>query len=252
MSRLDIDRSFIEAARDGSVQAFARFAQEDLEVSRMFMSDMCYAVAVLAGRAIRLIRTASKLGYELERFVVPAICKKCVLEGLEGIVKRACGTCPPIEWVDDWPDIPDELIQAPYEQSPASSDAHLPDTREHGCSPKVSIIGTAPLCFEPFLNDRIAKLIKSLGYTLVYPRPESLFTDNVRYENELERFVELGVCKVIYLQSFGCLKGHVQARGSLHGLAEKYPELHITVLDYDAEASALNRENRIRLALGFN
>lgn len=252
MSRLDIDRSFVEAACEGSVAAFARFSQEDLEVSRMFTSDLCYAVAVLAGRAIRLIKTARRLGYPLKRFVVPSICKKCVLEGLEGIVKRACGACPPVEWVDDWPDIPSELIQAPSAHSAASPSLNATAAREDDALPMVGIIGTSPMCFEPFLNDGIAELIKSLGYTLVYPRPENLFTDDVRYEDELARFACLGVRKVIYLQSFGCLKGHVQARGALHALADAYPELHITVLDYDAEASALNRENRIRLALGFN
>lgn len=241
MSKLHIDTSFVEAARAGNVQAFAHFEQGDLEVSRMFMSDLCYAVAVLAGRAIRLVATARERGDELERLVVPAICQKCVLEGLAGIVKRACGSCPPLEWVDEWPDVPEEVT--------SGNEAAL--SREAD-KPKAGIIGTAPLCFEPFLNDHIVKLIQSLGYTLVYPRPQSLFTDDVRYEEELARFAALGVRKVIYLQSFGCLKGHVHARGALHGLAEEFPELHITVLDYDAEASALNRENRIRLALGFN
>ncbi|MDO5117578.1 MAG: hypothetical protein Q4D34_03740 [Eggerthellaceae bacterium] len=239
MSRLTIDTAFVEAARAGSVQAFASFEQSDLEVSRMFTSDLCYAVAVLAGRTIRLVLTAKESGDELEHLVVPAICQKCVLEGLAGIVKRAIGSCPALEWVDGWPDTPEDAC------ADCKSESDEPDDT------KVGIIGTAPLIFEPFLNDHIAKLIESLGYTLIYPRPESLFTDDVRYEDELARFVKLGVRKVIYLQSFGCLKGHVHARGALHGLAKKFPELHITVLDYDAEASSLNRENRIRLALGL-
>ena len=243
MNKLHIDTTFVDEARAGSVRAFACFEQGDFEVSRLFTSDLCDAVAVLAGRTIRLVSTAMENGKELDRLVVPAICQKCVLEGLAGIVKRAIGTCPELEWVDEWPGIL-EIMSAEH--------AEKGEEQENENTTKVGIIGTAPLCFEPFLNDHIAKLIKSLGYTLVYPRPESLFTDDVRYEDELARFVELGVRKVIYLQSFGCLKGHVHARGALHGLAKKFPELHITVLDYDAEASSLNRENRIRLALGLN
>ena len=52
---------------------------------------------------------------------------------------------------------------------------------------------------------------------------------------------------MIYLQSFGCVKGHVQARGLHYFYSERFPDMPLTVLDYDPEASALNRENRIRL-----
>ena len=65
----------------------------------------------------------------------------------------------------------------------------------------------------------------------------------------MDRFEREGVGHVIYLQSFGRLKGHVQARSALHALARRYPDMPVTVLDYDKESSALNRENRIRLAV---
>ena len=61
------------------------------------------------------------------------------------------------------------------------------------------------------------------------------------------RFAAAGVKHVIYLQSFGCVKGHVHARGSHYTFRERFPDMPVTVLDYDPEASALNRENRIRL-----
>ena len=87
------------------------------------------------------------------------------------------------------------------------------------------------------------------GHTVFLPNADALFTDDVRYLDELTRFESLGVNHVIYLQSFGCLKGHVGSRGALHQLRTRFPNMPITVLDYDPEASALNRENRIRLAL---
>lgn len=74
-------------------------------------------------------------------------------------------------------------------------------------------------------------------------------TDDVRYLPEFDRFAQLGVDHVIYLQALGCLKGHVRARGALHELAGRYPGMPVTVIDYEPEASALNRENRALLAI---
>ncbi|MCD8317038.1 MAG: hypothetical protein LUB61_06520, partial [Eggerthellaceae bacterium] len=65
----------------------------------------------------------------------------------------------------------------------------------------------------------------------------------------LSIYESAGIHDVIYLESFGCLKGHVQAKGSLHELQKLFPKMRITVIDYDPEASALNRENRVRLAV---
>ena len=45
------------------------------------------------------------------------------------------------------------------------------------------------------------------------------------------------------------MKGHVQARGTAHAMAARWPHMPVTVLDYDPKSSALNRENRIRLAV---
>ncbi len=119
----------------------------------------------------------------------------------------------------------------------------------HGDQPRVGIVGNALLCFDAFMNDNIVAFIESQGCEVVMPDPALLYTEDVRYLPQLDRFAEQGVNHVIYLQSFGCLKGHVRARGALHELARRHPAMPVTVIDYDPEASALNRENRIRLAL---
>ena len=71
----------------------------------------------------------------------------------------------------------------------------------------------------------------------------------MRYLDQLQHFYDQGVRHVIYLQSFGCLKGHVNVRGGMHDLGKRFPGLNLVVLDYDPEASALNRENRVLLTL---
>ena len=92
-------------------------------------------------------------------------------------------------------------------------------------------------------------MLEDLGCECVMPDPALITTDDVRYIDQLQAFAEQGVEDVIYLQSFGCLKGHVQSRGALRELHERFSGMRITVIDYDPESSALNRENRIRLAV---
>lgn len=113
--------------------------------------------------------------------------------------------------------------------------------------PKIGIVGNALLCFDPFMNDGIVELLESLGCQAILPDQAALHCDDVDYTDQLQRFYDQGVRQVIYLQSFGCVKGHVQARGAHYRNAERFPGMSITVLDYDPEASALNRENRVRL-----
>lgn len=99
------------------------------------------------------------------------------------------------------------------------------------------------------MNDSILKLLKHLGCDVAMPDPDKLFCEDVRYLDQLDEFSRKKVDCVIYLQSFGCMKAHVHARGFAHEYARRYPDMPITVIDYDPESSALNRENRIRLAV---
>ena len=71
----------------------------------------------------------------------------------------------------------------------------------------------------------------------------------MRFPRQIERFRAAGVRDIVYVQSFGCLKGHVQARGALRELERAYPDLRITVIDCDPGTSAANQESRIKLAL---
>lgn len=115
--------------------------------------------------------------------------------------------------------------------------------------PKIGLLGTALFCFDEFANHDIVRLIEEQGCIPVFPDSENLFVEDVRYTKQIEAYRNEGVRHIIYLQAFGCLKGHVEARGALRGLKKLYPEMHITVVDYDHDTSALNQENRVRLAL---
>ncbi len=190
---------------------------------------------------------------------LPAVCEQCLLDALPAIVRHATGTAPNLRWIKPWPESsPENTISntpnascetfVPLSQDIATSISHG-RSGAHESRPRIGIVGNALLCFDAFMNDDIVSFIESQGCEVVMPDPALLYTDDVRYLPQLDRFAAQGVQHVIYLQSFGCLKGHIRARGALHELARRHPAMPVTVIDYDPEASALNRENRIRLAL---
>ncbi|MBX9033239.1 BadF/BadG/BcrA/BcrD ATPase family protein [Gordonibacter massiliensis (ex Traore et al. 2017)] len=217
---------------EGAVPLLGRIGRADLERARVGVNpDVCHTAASLAGRAARLVEADPSV----RRLSVPRVCERCLLDALPRLVERACGRAVEIEWEDAWPSGLD---------APAPLPAPAEDDR-----PRIGILGNALLCFDAYLNDGLVAFVERLGCRAVLPDPANLFVDDVRYGAQLDAFEAAGVDHVVYLQSFGCLKGHVHARGALHEAARRHPNMPVTVVDYDPEASALNRENRIRLAV---
>lgn len=204
----------------------------DVELARRETPpDLCFTAAVLAARAIRIVRACGPEASRLE-LRVPAVCERCMLDALPSIVERACGTAPAVAWVRPWP-----------RTAPSG------DGRSAALGvPRVGLVGNALLCFDPFMNGGAADVLRAAGCTPVLPDPSALFVNDVRYLDQLQAWYDDGVRDVVYLQSFGCVKGHVQARGARRSLERRFPGMRITVIDCDPEASSLNRENRLRLA----
>lgn len=47
----------------------------------------------------------------------------------------------------------------------------------------------------------------------------------------------------------GCLPNHIVGKGMMRPLKERYPDSNIVAIDYDAGATKINQENRIKLML---
>lgn len=203
----------------------------DVELARRETPpDLCFTTAVLAARAIRIVRACGPEASRLE-LRVPAVCERCMLDALPSIVERACGTAPAVAWVRPWP-----------RTAPSG------DGRSAALGvPRVGLVGNALLCFDPFMNGGAADVLRAAGCTPVLPDPAALCVDDVRYLDQLQAWYDDGIRDVVYLQSFGCVKGHVQARGAQRSLERRFRGLRLAVIDCDPEASALNCENRLRL-----
>lgn len=197
---------------------------------RQVPGDVCFTAAALIARTLRVVEENS----QVKALRIPLVCNRCLLDGLAHTVWRLNGSCPEIIEEERWP----QPIEKPA--TPKEKDARRV---------LVGIVGNPLLCFDAFMNDSVLKLLERLGCDVAMPGPDKLFCEDVRYLDQLDEFSRKGVDCVIYLQSFGCMKAHVHARGFAHEYARRYPDMPITVIDYDPESSALNRENRIRLAV---
>ncbi len=66
---------------------------------------------------------------------------------------------------------------------------------------------------------------------------------------EMLELIEGGVENVICVQPFGCLPNHIVGKGMMKLIKEKNIKANIVAVDYDASATKVNQENRIKLML---
>lgn len=58
-----------------------------------------------------------------------------------------------------------------------------------------------------------------------------------------------GIRSFVVVQPFGCLPNHISGIGVFKRLRELYPNIHILSLDYDADTSIANVENRLQMLI---
>ena len=68
---------------------------------------------------------------------------------------------------------------------------------------------------------------------------------------EMLELIHSGVNNIVCTQPFGCLPNHIVGKGTIRRLRELYPQANIFPVDYDAGASKVNQENRIKLMLAM-
>ena len=66
---------------------------------------------------------------------------------------------------------------------------------------------------------------------------------------EMLELNDKGVHNIICTQPFGCLPNHICGKGMMKPLRDRNPEMNIVAIDYDAGATRVNQENRIKLML---
>ena len=67
--------------------------------------------------------------------------------------------------------------------------------------------------------------------------------------SEILELIHEGVGNVVITQPFGCLPNHIVGKGMMKPIKEAHPDVNLVAIDYDAGATAINQENRIKLML---
>lgn len=68
---------------------------------------------------------------------------------------------------------------------------------------------------------------------------------------EMLELKERGVKNIVCAQPFGCLPNHICGKGMMKPLKDRNPDMNIVAVDYDAGASKVNQDNRIKLMLAL-
>ncbi len=68
---------------------------------------------------------------------------------------------------------------------------------------------------------------------------------------EMLELKERGVKNIVCAQPFGCLPNHICGKGMMKPLKDRNPDMNIVAVDYDAGASKVNQDNRIKLMLSI-
>ncbi len=66
---------------------------------------------------------------------------------------------------------------------------------------------------------------------------------------EMLELYESGVRNIVCTQPFGCLPNHICGKGMMRPIKERCPGANIVAIDYDAGATKVNQENRLKLML---
>ncbi|MDO5037850.1 MAG: acyl-CoA dehydratase activase-related protein [Tissierellia bacterium] len=66
---------------------------------------------------------------------------------------------------------------------------------------------------------------------------------------EMVELIHAGAGNIVCVQPFGCLPNHVTGKGVMKAVRETYPMANIVAIDYDASASEVNQQNRIKLMM---
>ncbi len=66
---------------------------------------------------------------------------------------------------------------------------------------------------------------------------------------EMMELSQAGCKNIVCAQPFGCLPNHICGKGMMKPIREFCPDVNIVAIDYDAGASRVNQENRLKLML---
>lgn len=139
---------------------------------------------------------------------------------------------------------------------------NITDTKLYGVKKKVAFFSKI---LYKFLLNKEKEIIKVIKDNSTF-EPPTLFSETAKMREgyisegvkmgegwlltaEMIELIDRGINNIICTQPFGCLPNHIVGKGMMKEIRERNPEANIVAIDYDASASRINQENRIKLML---
>ena len=111
------------------------------------------------------------------------------------------------------------------------------------------------------MKDRMSKTVEAHGFEALTPFRDvvdmagSVISHAVKMGEgwlltaEMIELAHSGCDNIVCTQPFGCLPNHICGKGMMKPIKEICPNANIVAIDYDAGASRVNQENRLKLML---
>lgn len=224
--------------RGHSVIPLAKITAADLETGLRYIdNDICTPTIAIIGQLMRWEERNKDQG-EIS-VLVPMLCHECrcisMRATLEIALKRAGRH--EVKLV--------ELSNSDLRALAESSPTETPDK----CEPAIGLCGNVPVLTIYELRRIVYSHLEDSGVNVVVPPLERVLGKRDFLTPALEYFDEVGIRTAICILPFGCMSGHVYARGQLRELRKRFPTIELTILDYDLSASDINLLNRTELVI---
>ena len=205
-------------------------------------NDVCVATAAMVGQYVRYFK---EHGTDGVRALAPELCRDCRAACTKSLLASALER-------GGFTNIAIEELSSLDVRVAASSvaDVNEGSTRAAAANaPVVGVCGNVPVITTGVFNSVVVQHLQEEGCRVVMPPVNVIANLKDFLEPALTYFDELGIQTVICILPFGCLGGHVFARGQLRTMQKKFPHMGVTMLDYDPSASDINLINRTELVI---
>ncbi len=178
-----------------------------------------------------------------------------VEEGLHVLAPELCRDCRSVSTPDVLPSTFERAGITGVKLVPfTSSQAKEAATDDGACNvatdkPVIGVTGNMPVITTDEFRHVVCAHLEESGCQVVMPPATRIADERDFLTPALRYFDEHGITTVICILPFGCLGGHVFARGQLRKLQRTFPHIELTILDYDPSASDINLVNRTELVI---
>lgn len=178
-----------------------------------------------------------------------------VEEGMHVLAPEICRDCRSVSIPDVLPSTFERVgitgvTVVPFSSTQAKDIAPAANMCELAADkPVIGVTGNMPVITTDEFRRVVCTHLEESGCHVVLPPAGRIADERDFLTPALRYFDEQGITTVICILPFGCLGGHVFARGQLRKLQREFPHIELTILDYDPSASDINLVNRTELVI---